>query len=280
MSSAAAKRPAALPDPPAPEAAPAAGACPNCAGALPVGAGYCPQCGQPRPHRLSTAHVLHELVHVFTHADKSIFGFVGQVLWHPGRVVADYLAGRRKRYFNPFQFLLLAAGVATVLAVQLHYYERIGEQVQQNMQAHGAPAAVLARVGTYFQAVGKFFNVWWLALMPLHALGAWALYRRRLNYAESFFLLVIVGAAFQVHLILALVSVFLVAGLEPGSSSALLQALVYVVYLTWIGRRGLGLSWARAVGSALVVSLLAAVINYGLNWLAFWGYVMHFRVPQ
>lgn len=263
------------------QAAPApAETCANCAGPLLAGAGYCPHCGQPRPHRLSTAHVMHEIVHVFTHADKSIFGFVGQVLTRPGRVVADYLAGRRKRYFNPFQFLLLAVGVATVLAVQLHYYERIGEQVQQAMRAHGAPAFVLARVGSYFHAVGKFFNVWWLALMPLHALGAWAVYRRRLNYAESFFTLVVVGSAFQVYLILALVSVFLVVGLEPGSSTAALQAAVYVVYLSWIGRRGLGLSWARAVGSALVVGVLASVINYGLNWLAFWGYVMHFRVPQ
>ncbi|WP_165903931.1 DUF3667 domain-containing protein [Hymenobacter gummosus] len=65
--------------------------------------------------------MLHELVHVFTHADKSIFGFVGQVLLRPARVVADYLAGRRKRYFNPFQFLLLIVGLATLLAVKLHY---------------------------------------------------------------------------------------------------------------------------------------------------------------
>ncbi|WP_165822146.1 DUF3667 domain-containing protein [Hymenobacter edaphi] len=272
----AAPLPAEAPETPA---APAPDACLNCAGTLLAGAGYCPHCGQPRPHRLSTAHVLHEILHVFTHADKSIFGFVGQVLTRPARVVADYLAGRRKRYFNPFQFLLLAVGVATVLAVQLHYYERIGEQVQLAMQAHGAPAAVLARVGQYFHAVGKFFNVWWLALMPLHALVAWAVYRRRLNYAESFFLLVIVGSVFQLYLILALVSVFLVVGLEPGSSTALLQATVYVGYLTWIGRGGLGLRWPRAVGSALVVSMLAGVINYGLNWLAFWGYVMHFRVP-
>jgi hypothetical protein len=264
---------AAAPAPAAPADAPA---CLNCAQPLAAGP-YCPHCGQQRPHRLSTAHVLHEIVHVFTHADKSVFGFVGQVLRHPGRVVADYLAGRRKRYFNPFQFLLLAVGLATVLAVKLHYYERIGEQVQQAMQAHGAPAAVLARVGRYFEAVGKFFNVWWLALMPLHALGAWAVYRRQLNYAESFFTLVVVGSAFQVYLILALVSVFLVVGLEPGSSTALLQSVVYLGYLSLIGRGALKLSWPRALGSALLVSVLAAVINYGLNWLAFWGYVMQFR---
>ncbi|WP_410503458.1 DUF3667 domain-containing protein [Hymenobacter sp. AT01-02] len=96
---------------------------------------YCPQCGQPRPHRLSVRHVLHELLHVFTHADKSIFAYTGHVLLRPGQVVADYLAGRRKRYFNPFQFLLLVVGAATLLTTVGHYYEATGHGLQQRLQS-------------------------------------------------------------------------------------------------------------------------------------------------
>ncbi|UYZ61024.1 DUF3667 domain-containing protein [Hymenobacter latericus] len=253
-------------------APPVAGPCPNCEQALAAGP-FCPHCGQARPHRLSTAHVLHELVHVFTHADKSIFGFARQVLLAPGQVFADYLAGRRKRYFNPFQFLLLAVGLATLLSVKLHYYELIGENVQRGFQLRGASAEQVRRVGEYFGAVGKYFNVWWLSLVPVHTLVAWGVYRRRLNYAESFLLLVLVGCAFQLLLIAALVSVFLVAGREPGSSTALMQAGVYVLYLTWIGRRGLRLSWPAAIASALAVSLAAGCINYGVNMLIFRWYV-------
>ncbi|GAB2959555.1 hypothetical protein GCM10027048_28770 [Hymenobacter coalescens] len=248
-------------------------ACPNCAEPLAAGP-YCPRCGQQRPHRLSVGHVLHEIVHVFTHADKSVFGFVGQVLLRPGRVVADYLAGRRKRYFNPFQFLLLAVGLATLLSVQLHYYEQIGENVQRGFRMRGASAEQVARVGQYFYVVGKYFNVWWLALMPWHALLAWAVYfRRGLNYAESFFVLVIVGCAFQLYLIAALLLLFLAAGHDPGSSTALMQAAVYVGYLLWIGRQGLGLNWRRALLSALLTSVLAGTLNYGVNMLIFRWYV-------
>ena len=133
--------------------------CVNCGQSVVAGP-YCSHCGQQRPHRLSLAHVLHEIVHVFTHADKSIFAFAGQVLVRPGRVVADYLAGRRKRYFNPFQFLLLAVGLATLLSVQLHYYEDIGQALQPSFRSRNAPAEEVARVGEYFYALGKFFNVW------------------------------------------------------------------------------------------------------------------------
>ncbi|KAA9332420.1 DUF3667 domain-containing protein [Hymenobacter busanensis] len=262
---------AAAPSAPATPAAEAT-ACLNCAQPLAAGP-YCPHCGQARPHRLSVPHLLHELLHVFTHADKSIFGYAAQVLRYPGRVVADYLAGRRKVYFNPFQFLLLAVGFATLLSTQLHYYELIGENVQRGFRAGGASAEQVERVGRYFYAIGKFFNVWWLTLMPLHALGVWAVYRRWLNYAESLFVLVVVGSAFQLYLMVALVSIFLVAGREPGSSTALMQAAVYVAYLTWVGRQGLRLSWPRAVLSALVVSVLAGLLNYGVNILVFRWYV-------
>lgn len=148
----------------------AAGTCLNCGQALPAGE-YCPHCGQRHPHRLTLGHVLHEVVHVFTHADNTIVGFVPQVLLRPGYVVADYLAGRRKRYFNPFQFLLLAVGLVTVLATRLHYYDEVGTGVKRRMMGR-VPEVVLGRVDAYFEAIGKYFNVWWLLLLPLHALVA------------------------------------------------------------------------------------------------------------
>jgi len=218
------------------------------------------------------AHLLHEIVHVFTHADKSIFAFARQVLLRPGYVVADYLAGQRKRYFNPFQFLLLAVGLATLLSVQLHYYEDIGQALQRGFRSRNAPAEQVARVGQYFYFLGKFFNVWWLTLMPMHALVVWAVYRRWLNYAESFFTLIIVGSAFQLYLMATLIGIYLAGIREPNSGTALLQAGVYAVYFVWIGWQGLELSWPRALLCASVVIVLAG-LNYALNMLAFSWYV-------
>mgnify|MGYP002780752472 FL=1 len=246
--------------------------CLNCGQALPPGS-FCPQCGQKRPHRLSVGHVLHEVVHVFTHADKSIFGYARHVLLRPGRVVRDYLAGRRQRYFNPFQFLLLAVGVSTLLATQLHYYEQVGESVQRAVALRGASPAQLARVAAYFHAVGAYFNVWWLVLLPFHALPAWLAYRPRLNYAESFLLLVVVGSAFQLCLLVALPTLFVLTGRAPGSSTAVFQAVIYLLYLALIGRQGLELSWRGALGRAVAVSLLAGLLNFVVNFLAFNWYV-------
>lgn len=71
---------------------------------------FCSQCGQKETHRYTVGHVLHELLHVFTHADKGIFSFAKNILVKPGTVALDLVEGRRKRYFNLFQYLLLIVG--------------------------------------------------------------------------------------------------------------------------------------------------------------------------
>ncbi|MDB5270615.1 MAG: hypothetical protein JWP58_3655 [Hymenobacter sp.] len=254
-----------------------AAACLNCGHALPPPGCFCPQCGQAPAHRLSTAHVLHEVLHVFTHADKGIFAFIPQVLLRPGQLVADYLAGRRKRHFNPFQFLLLTVGFVTLLGVKLHYYDTLGEGVVAQMQRHGRlSAGQLARVEAYFHAIGAFFNVWWLVLLPLQALLTWAVYRRRgLNYAESVLVQVVVGCAFQLILLLALPTIMLLTVRQPGLSTALLQGSIIVGYLTAIGRRGLGLGWGGALGRAVLVGVLAGLVSFVANYAAFNLYVFH-----
>ncbi|MBG8552168.1 DUF3667 domain-containing protein [Hymenobacter guriensis] len=246
--------------------------CLNCDQPLTAGT-YCAHCGQPRPHRLSVGHVLHELVHVFTHADKSIFGYAALVLTRPGQVVRDYLRSRRKRYFNPFQFLLLTVGFVTLLANALHYYDSLGEAVQQQIGSR-VSATQLQHVQTYFHALGKYFNIWWLALLPPHALLMWLVYRRRgLNYAEAFLVQVVISSAYQVLLLGLLPLLTVVPWRVPGSSTALLGGIITVVYLTLVGRQGFGLSWAGAFGRALLTGILYIIIDFLLNYLVFHWYV-------
>jgi len=254
------------------------GVCLNCGQGLAPPGCFCPQCGQAPAHRLSTGHVLHEVLHVFTHADKGIFAFIPQVLFRPGALVADYLAGRRKRHFNPFQFLLLLAGFATLLAKKLHYYDLVGAGVKAQMLANHAPGFVLARTAEYFHALGTYFNVWWLALLPVHALVTWGVYgrsRARLNYAESVLVQVVVGCAFQLVLLLAMPAGMFGLHQRPGALTAFLQGGLGVVYLLIIGRQGLGLTWAGATWRAVLVGVVAGSINFAANFAAFNWYLRH-----
>jgi hypothetical protein len=246
-------------------------ACPNCT--FPeFTTRFCPECGQKRPHRLSVGHVLHELLHVFTHA---VVGYVPQVLLHPGRIVADYLAGRRKHYFNPFQFLLLVVGFAAAAAALLHYYDVIGDVTQRRYGRMGAVQA--ARMGEYFHYLGKYYNLWWLLLLlPVYSLLTWLVYRRQgLNYAECFFVHVIIGSAFHVYQIVLWLALWAlrIQVQAMSNTASLLQVLTVLLYLALISRQGLGMRWGPAIGRASLVVVLSVVASAGLNYLAFYLYV-------
>jgi hypothetical protein len=249
--------------------------CLNCNHPLPSGS-FCPQCGQRHPHRLTVGHVAHELFHVFTHADNTLVGYVPQLLFQPGRLVADYLAGRRKRYFNPFQFLLLVVGLATAAAALLHYYEATGAEMQRRFMGQ-MPAEQLARMVNYFNYLGKYYNVWWLLLaLPMYSLFTWLVYRNRgLNYAESFFVHVIIGSAFNLYLALIWLGLWAIhyKVLATNSVAPAVQVLVILIYLVLIGRNGLSLNWPSATWRALLTVLLSVAGSYLLNMVVFRWYV-------
>ncbi len=81
--------------------------CPNCGGAL-VGK-YCHRCGQKKieRHDFSLRHFFGHLVHEFTHLDSNkILRTLSSLFFKPGKLTADYLAGRKGAHINPIRIYL------------------------------------------------------------------------------------------------------------------------------------------------------------------------------
>lgn len=158
--------------------------CLNCRASL---AGpFCSQCGQKETHRYSLGHVLHELVHVFTHADKGIFSFVKQILIKPGVVALDLVEGRRKRYFNLFQYLILIVGFTTFLYIKADFMRHMMQNMNtaNNIQMSKNVAVIQAEIGLMMQ---KYNNIVQMLLIPAFALFSWLFIgrKRKYNFAES-----------------------------------------------------------------------------------------------
>lgn len=147
---------------------------------------FCNNCGQKETHRFTVSHVLHELVHVFTHADKGIFSFVWNVIRKPGIIALDLVEGKRKRYFNLFQYLLIIVGVTTFLVTQTHLVEKT--IVIMNSINNVKPSTELGKLQAsvaYF--IQKYNNIFQLILIPLFAFFSWLFIgrSRNYNYAEN-----------------------------------------------------------------------------------------------
>jgi Protein of unknown function (DUF3667) len=82
--------------------------CLNCGTALKPDQYFCPNCGQKTGiPRITTRSLIRDFLQTILHAEKGIFNLLRGLMIHPGRVVTEYVEGKRKKYFNPFSFLAL-----------------------------------------------------------------------------------------------------------------------------------------------------------------------------
>lgn len=168
--------------------------CLNCQASLDVSDRFCPICGQKADtHRLTLSHIFHDFVHAFTHADKGIFRLIGDLVARPGTVAKEYIAGKRKKYFNPFTFFLIMAGIMVLSATYFSGPEKTFVP-DQTVLARIPTATgkqtylVMSERGVQMNNfMNKHGNLMAMCAVPLFALFSWVAFRRnRYNYAEHF----------------------------------------------------------------------------------------------
>ncbi|MBC8075045.1 MAG: DUF3667 domain-containing protein [Chloroflexales bacterium] len=121
---------ATLDTPIAPQGAPT-WQCANC-GAVQASA-YCAECGQKRvtTDDRRVRRLLQNAFEEITDLDSGVVATLRALLFKPGRLTADYLAGRRARYMNPVKLYLILSALFFLFAWD--YYLRLGgiQQVAQ-----------------------------------------------------------------------------------------------------------------------------------------------------
>ncbi len=79
--------------------------CRNC-GAAATG-NYCPACGQETVlHVPSAREFLHEFIGHYVALEGKLWGTIGLLLFRPGSLTAEYIAGRRVRHIQPLRLYL------------------------------------------------------------------------------------------------------------------------------------------------------------------------------
>ncbi len=82
--------------------------CLNCGTATPDN--FCPHCGQRNTHyRVSTWELMGEAAGELFQLDSRVLATVGTLLWRPGRLTTEYVAGRRVSYSSPLRLYLVTS---------------------------------------------------------------------------------------------------------------------------------------------------------------------------
>jgi len=98
---------------------------------------FCPACGQATPvHRIDWHFLAHELEHSVLHMDRGILYSLRELMLRPGRLMRDYLEGRRARQAKPLLLLMVMAAAVVLASKYL-----VGEGVMDSIPDAAAAAA-------------------------------------------------------------------------------------------------------------------------------------------
>jgi hypothetical protein len=237
--------------------------CKNCQ--APASGAYCEACGQQTHiHRVTMGHLAHEVSHALTHADKGFLLLIKELITRPGIVAREYLDGKRKKYFNPFTFLVITSALYAYISYKTGY-----------STAMVAPDAPTSNRSPYYQEMidivvqnGKLLML--ILIVPLFALLSWLFsIRSRFNLAENFVLQAFVVGQLNVARILIFIPAFMIAPdtirWNTNASSILLILYLAVTYRQFFQNR-----WIFAFLKAPLVYVLFV----GLYWLLIWAFVV------
>jgi hypothetical protein len=89
--------------------------CPTCSETITQQ--FCPACGEQKydRHNFSFRHFARHAAHELLEFDSKIIRTVRYLFTKPAFVTAEYLAGKRSRYANPFRFYVLCFALSTLL---------------------------------------------------------------------------------------------------------------------------------------------------------------------
>lgn len=169
---------------------------------------FCKECGQSMStHRLSVGHIAEEIFHYFTHADKGLYFIIKELFIRPGVVIEEYIEGKRKKYFNPFTFLLLCSSISAYLYWKLDYFGNTTIKQEAN-QTPTEINHLLIQTSRLMEKYGKIITI--LMIPLLAGIGKLFYYKSNKNYAEHLTIQAFVLAQTSIiNIVLMLVSYYI-----------------------------------------------------------------------
>jgi hypothetical protein len=217
---------------------------------------YCSNCGEESLHEgaLRFGHLAHDFLHEFTHLDGKIWRTLRALLSEPGRLTAEYWAGRRGLWVRPLRLYIVISALQLLLAPgssgPLGYKVWVGRDAkgEPNYSVSSTPQrATTTLVDEHVEKRIQSVYLWirYLSLL-LFAAASLGLYRRRQPYLGAHLIFGLHYYSFDYVLSGALARL-------PGSASSQAIMLGGFVYLLLSLRHLFGDGFWRTLGKTFLL---------------------------
>jgi hypothetical protein len=252
--------------------------CKNCAAVLEPEFDFCPKCGQKsKLHRLNLRDLIHDGIHFFFHADKSVLVLVRELAARNGKVAREFIEGKRKKYYPPLNFFLLVAAV--YLFVQIKTDDHVHVDVMkrypelaaiQNKKQQAMMVDAYQRREESIHFMNLHSNTIMMASLPVIALLFWVFYRRgKFNYTEH---LVAGMYMFGFYTLLTALAFGFGHFVKPLENWIYLACFfIEVAYFTTFYRNFM----QGGTGKAFLASLTAVILSALILFVSVWVYMFY-----
>lgn len=272
-----------------------AGACPGCGEGL-VG-DYCHGCGEKRPDArdLSLRHFFSEAAQELTSVEHSkLFHTIWSLLFRPGFLTCEWIAGRRRRYLKP---LNLCLGILALSLFAYSVYKPVSMfDVEKFIRADKREDSIKVferfaqkknmELAVLFDRIGEKWQRY-MSLAPLPIIGGFALVLQLVFiFSRRFFVEHLVFSmhfvSFSTLMVVLLWPVYFCIGIKPGGLNMLLAVFKWaidVIYMFYALRAVYGLGRGRTLLTSvvlvvgyfivyllvLIAALVGAIVSIGLS---------------
>jgi hypothetical protein len=261
------------------DAAPETQQCPNC-GAV-VRGEYCQECGQKKIHRheLSVKRFFINAANEFTDLESNkAFGTFTALLFKPGRLTDEYLAGRKGRYISPVKLYLTFSALYFLFAwgalseARGGGVERMRQQPWAVSLAKARSVDVQTLVDKIRQRVEKYASVLRFASVLVSGLFLTALYYGTRKYYVEHLVFSLHYYSFDFFTKSAFGLLFILTGLVGWKAAGHVLNLFYplaLIYLMFALRRVYKESWGKTVAKSLLLFLCETAMFIAVNIIGF-----------
>lgn len=261
------------------EPAPESHQCPNCGAEL-LGE-YCQACGQKKIHRneLGLKHFFIHAANEFTDLESNkVVGTFTALLFKPGRLTDEYLAGRKGRYITPVRLYLTFSALYFLFAWGALSEARgggVNRMVQQPWvvslaKARGITAQTL--VEKIHQRVEKYATVLRFASVLVSGIFLTVLFYGTRRYYVEHLVFSLHYYSFDFFTKSAFALLFVVAGLMDWKLSGQVLNLFYplaFIYLIFALRRVYKQNWGKTLAKSFVLFLCETSLFIAVNMIGF-----------
>jgi hypothetical protein len=236
--------------------------CKNCKNSLSDSDGFCSQCGSRIiGTRLTFKFFLKEFLERVLSLDNKLLKTFWHLIIKPDQVIKNYIGGVRKRYLEPFGYLLISI---TLSGISILLMRESTVNALTNLNQNQSEAFV-----EYFASMMNFiydYNAFITALIiPLYALISWIVFynKKMFNYVEHVIIYLYSTAQFSI-VNTAIFSIFYFTGVAFDNTTMTVTLLVSVIYNAYILTR-----LFKLTGIQLIIKVLYFIAVLTVLYLIF-----------